>query len=921
MMTRTEEPVVSPPPAAGLTGVGTATAGAPSSPPAKAWSTGLSALDRMLDGIWPGDNIVWQVETLDDYQALAGPFVQSALQAGRPVVYFRFGTHESLLPEDSGAQVVRLNPAAGFEGFVTQVHKVMEATGRSAAYLFDCLSELASRWSADQMLGNFFLLTCPRLHDVGSVAYFGLYRNYHASFAMNPVTDTAEFLLDVFRHQDQRYVRPIKVQHRSPASSCTIHRWSGDEFRPLTDSAELAELMAFSGWPGLRADTLVGFWRRIFHEAQQTRDEVRAGRCGPECQREVFERLSRMVLSHDETMLRLVHDYLGLDDILEIRDRMVGIGLIGGKALGMLLARAILRRDHPRLHALLEPHDSFYIGSDVFYTFLIRNGIWGLRQSQRDPDRFLEGIHEAQTRMLQGTFPDYTMAQFQAMLDYFGESPYIVRSSSLLEDTYGNAFAGKYESVFCVNRGPREQRLQALLDCVRRVYASTMSEKALRYRVDRGLLDRDEQMALLVMRVSGAQCGDKFFPHLAGVGFSFNPYVWHKDIDPHAGVIRLVFGLGTRAVDRTDDDYTRLVALNAPTRRPESNFDEVCEYSQRRVDYLDLTANRLTSGHFLDLAQEGLELPWDFLATPAGGAEPSSAGPHFALTFDRLLSDTAFVDDVREILRALEDAYQNPVDIEFAANLRDGRGYRIHLLQCRPLQVQGAESFRLPEVQIRSEDRLLQARGAVIGPSRIVPVSRFIYVVPARYAELPWTQRYEVARLLGRLNQTVRQDGETVMLLGPGRWGTESPDLGVPVHFAEINRVAVLCEIVTMRANLVPDVSLGTHFLNELIEMNVLYLALFPQQQQNELNERFFLESPNRLLDAVPQAGRWQDVVRVVDPRDVLPTDRSAILLADAGKQEATVFVGEESHGIGAMPVPLAPHSKTRAPQREIGAR
>ena len=183
----------------------------------------------------------------------------------------------------------------------------------------------------------------------------------------------------------------------------------------------------------------------------------------------------------------------------------------------------------------------------------------------------------------------------------------------------------------------------------------------------------------------------------------------------------------------------------------------------------------------------------------------------------------------------------------------------------------------------------------MIGPSRIVPVHRFIYVVPARYAELSWPQRYEVARLLGRLNQTMPQDGQTIMLLGPGRWGTESPDLGVPVHFAEINRVSVLCEIVTMRENLVPDVSLGTHFLNELIEMNVLYLALFPRQQRNQLNEPFFLESPNRLLEALPHATRWTDVVRVIDPHDVLPAHRCAVLLADAGQQEASVFIGDRS--------------------------
>ena len=251
--------------------------------------------------------------------------------------------------------------------------------------------------------------------------------------------------------------------------------------------------------------------------------------------------------------------------------------------------------------SLLEEHDSFYIGSDVFYTYLVRNGVWWLRQKQRNPETFLEGAVQARQRILMGQFPDYIVEQFEQMLDYFGQSPIIVRSSSLLEDNFGNSFAGKYESVFCPNQGPRERRLEDFLSAVRTIYASTMSEKALRYREQRGLLDHDEQMALLVMRVSGAMHGRYYYPQAAGVGFSFNPYVWHESIDPKAGVLRLVFGLGTRAVDRSDDDYTRLVALNAPQRRPESNFEEVRQYAQRRVDYLDLQANRLMSGHFLDV--------------------------------------------------------------------------------------------------------------------------------------------------------------------------------------------------------------------------------------------------------------------------------------------------------------------------------
>jgi len=858
-------------------------------------TTGLPGLDRVLRGIMPGDNIVWQIENIADYKALVLPYAKAALDSHRRLIYFRFAAHEELIPREFGAEIHTLDASLGFESFVRQVHTVMEDAGRHVIYVFDCLSDLASTWRADQMLGNFFLLTCPRLYDLETVTYFGILRNYHASFALNPITNTTQFLLDVFRHQGELYVRPIKVQHRSTSSMNTLHLWVGDEFRPITSSATISEVLSASRWPGLRADTRIGFWRRIFQEAQQAYDDSRAGCLHSEKEREIFERLGRMVLSRDEAMLRLIRDYLSLADILEIRDRMVGIGLIGGKALGMLLARAILKRQNPALHTLMETHDSFYIGSDVFYTFLVRNGVWWLRQRQQDSETFLEDLDEARARIFHGQFPDYTLDQFVAMLDYFGESPYIVRSSSLLEDTYGNAFAGKYDSVFCVNQGSREQRLQALLDTVRTVYASAMSEEALRYRMNRGLLEHDEQMALLVMRVSGARYGDKFFPQIAGVGFSFNPYVWHKDIDPHAGVLRLVFGLGTRAVDRTDDDYTRLVALNAPQRRPESNFDEVCEYSQHRMDYLDLAANRLVSGHFADVASRDMDVPLELMMSRDNTAPQATSATGYALTFDRLLTGTSFVQDMQSILQTLEGAYHNPVDIEFTANFVTERHYKINLLQCRPLQVQGMDSGKLPAVEVCDADRIVEARGAIIGQSRLTAVDRFIYVVPAAYSQLTLSHRYEVARLLGQINHTLDRDRQSAILLGPGRWGTASPDLGIPVRFPEINCVSVLCEIVTMRENLVPDVSLGTHFLNELVEMNILYMALFPHQRSNYLNENFFLDSPNRLLDLVPGATRWTDEVRVIDAAEVLAADRLALLVADAGAQEAKIFTSQRT--------------------------
>ena len=848
----------------------------------EALTTGLHGLDRALRGLLPGDNIVWCVDSIEDYLAFARPYCEAARRNERKLVYFRFAGHEPLLPPDFGAEVHELHPEEGFEAFIADVHRVIEDAGRGAFYLFDCLSDLVVDWYSDQMLGNFFTLTCPYLYDLETVTYFGLLRNHHCSHATVPILQTTQLFLDVYRHEDELYVRPVKVQHRYSPTMDMLHVWEDDEFRPISASSVISEIQT-RAWAGLDSDITLGSWERAFIKGRELCESINRGDIAPGTETELFERLVRMIISRDEGMLRLLSRYFALKDVLDVQTRTIGTGLIGGKAVGMLLARAILRKNSERLMSVLEPHDSFYVGSDVFYTFLVRNGVWWMRQKQRDPATFLDDAGLARQRTLAGVFPDHIVKQFEEMLDYFGQSPIIVRSSSLLEDNFGNSFAGKYHSVFCANQGPKERRLEDLLAAVREVYASAMSEDALRYRERRGLLEKDEQMALLVMRVSGAMYGSNFYPQAAGVGYSFNPYAWSEYIDPKAGVLRLVFGLGTRAVDRSDDDYTRTVALNAPKRRPEANFDEVREYSQRRVDYLDLAANQVVSGYFSDVVAASPGLRVDMFADGAGTESPRG----LVLTFDRLISDTDFVGDMRELLSTLERAYEYPVDIEFTANFFVEDRYSINLLQCRPLPVRGVELARLPKPSIAAEDRVIEAHGAVIGHSRLVPVERFIYIVPSEYGQLSDSERYQVASLIGRVNAAHDGIGKgAVVLIGPGRWGTSTASLGVPVSFTDINRVSVLCEIVVMHEYLIPDASLGTHFLNELVEMDMLYMALYPGEERNYLDTGFFEQTPSRLLELVPQADKWQGIVRVVDP----PAAEPVVLAANALEQEVLCY-------------------------------
>lgn len=867
------------------------------------FTTGLPSLDDVLHRVLPGDNIVWRVDAIEDYLPFVIPFAEAVVRQRRPLIYFRFADHAPLLCEGCGAEIHSLHPEDGFETFISEIFDVIEHHGKEACYVFDSLSDLAVDWYSDRMLANFFMLACPYLYVYDTVAYFALLRNHNTALATGAIHDTAQVVLDVYRHKGNIYLKPRKVLGRMSSSMYMVHAWQGEHFNPVTQSPIVSEIMALTPQPWLDFSVArQDYWTRTFVQAQAMLDD--GSEDTAPSRQSMQQRLLRMAISRDPQVLALAGKHLELRNLIQIGKRLVGTGLIGGKSVGMLLARAILRRADPRWNELLEPHDSFFIGSDVFYSYLIINQCWWLRrQVQRSGNQGFEQSAELCGRMLKGRFPDEILAQFKEMLDYFGQSPIIVRSSSLLEDAYGNAFSGKYESVFCANQGTPSERLQEFLSAVRRVYASTMSEEALGYRAHFGLLDRDEQMALLVQRVSGDYHGTLYFPHIAGVGFSFNPFVWSRDIDPAAGMMRLVFGLGTRAVDRHDDDYTRIVAMNSPLRRPDSTYGDLRKYSQKQTDVLDLVENTLVTRRFDEVVRQAPDLPLDVFASKDEDLErmarESGRRAVFShlLTFDRLLTDYPFVEDMRQLLSILQQAYQYPVDVEFSANFLSEETYRINLLQCRPFQVKGdLRTVKVPET-ISPERILLRTQGPIIGNSVTERVESLIYVVPSVYGKLAINDRYAVARLIGRLVQALtpeRDDAHTVLLLGPGRWATTTPALGVPVSFAEINRAKVVCEIAAMHEGLVPDVSLGTHFFNDLVEMDMLYLAIYPEHENSVLNHELLGSLPNCLTRMAQDAERWQDAVRVICAGDNSPTDAVQLTLnVDALNQQAVLYVGD----------------------------
>ena len=848
-------------------------------------STGLDGLDEIVQNLRLGDNVVWQVDDIKDYQHFVEPYVARSLKDKRNLVYIRFAKHPPLVKSHPQVKVYKLNAGSGFEAFTKEIHKIIAWEGEEAFYVFDCLSDLLLSWATDLMIGNFFMVTCPYLFKLETIAYFAILKDHHSFKTIARIRETTQLLLEVYDFEGNFYVQPLKVWERYSPTMFLPHIEKKDEFIPITSSVDATKLFSYISLKGAdRAERNLDFWDRLFLEAEKLsrKSGEKKGK------KDMLEHLDRIMLGSEARMLSLIKEHLTLEDLLAIKSRMVGTGFIGGKALGMLLARKILAKDRSfDWEKVLEPHDSFYIGSDVFYTYIVENGWWDLWLEQKTEKGYFSRAAELREKLLTGKFPHEIREHFRLIIEYFGQSPIIVRSSSLLEDAFGNAFAGKYESIFDVNQGSPEERYQRFEDIVRQVYASTMNEDALNYRLQRGLSQADEQMALLIQRVSGTQQEHYFFPFIAGVGFSYNTFVWHKDMDPKAGMLRLVLGLGTKAVNRAEGDYPRIVALDRPLLKPYVGMEKAKRFSQHEVDVLNIAENELQTIPLGKLLKDEPEVKLDLVGQRDLEAEDKMAelglkGPSWILTFDKLFSDTDFSKTMQRMLKILEEAYQYPVDVEFTVNFgRMGRA-QINLVQCRPLQAKGeVAQVKIPE-DISSDRIVFRSEGNFMGGSVSQMIKRLIYVDTEAYRDLLMSKKFEIARLIGRLNRESK--GLKTILIGPGRWGSRDPSLGVPVNFAEINNISALIEVDDPKGGFMPELSFGSHFFLDLVETNIFYAALF-MDNENVFFDKAWLDGlTNRLSDLIPEAGEYLPVIKVHD------FEKEIKLLSDVTAQKVVLL-------------------------------
>lgn len=617
--------------------------------------------------------------------------------------------------------------------------------------------------------------------------------------------------------------------------------------------------------------------------------------------------LIKRMISDQLPYIGVAKRVFSIADLRYIFDRRIGTGKIGGKAAGLMLAWRILEnnagdgQDDSGIPPYVRIPESFFIGTEVIYEFRLING---LDHYMNQKYRSLGDIREEYPRIveahLNGKFSPTIIEQLREVLARIGDSPLIVRSSSLLEDNFGFAFAGKYNSYFCPNQGTVEENLNQLLDAVRRVYASTLNPDAILYRQKHRLIDYDERMAVLVQEAVGRQYGRYYFPTLAGVGFSKNPFRWNAKIRREDGFLRLVWGFGTRAVERVSNDYPRLIALSHPQLRPETTAQAIRQYSQWFVDVIDLEDNSFKTLSVLDL----LDSRYPFLRYIASVnhgdylQEVLSAGglqrdDEYVLTFNSLTRDRQFVDLMRAVLRRLEATYGRAVDVEFIVDIvpkYPQTEYRLYVLQCRPLSQREEDGPVAIPRDIPEADILFTAN-RLVPDGRANDIRYLIYVDPEQYyhAHDP-TVRQELGRAIGRLNK--RLEDERFVMMGPGRWGSANIDLGVHVTYADIHNTKVLIEMAVAHDGHTPELSYGTHFFQDLVEAGIhslaLHLGLGPES--GTFNWQFFAAAPNALPDLLPGDSRLAPYLKVIDLA-ALPGNRRLQVLMNGQREEAIGYL------------------------------
>jgi len=506
----------------------------------------------------------------------------------------------------------------------------------------------------------------------------------------------------------------------------------------------------------------------------------------------------------------------------------IGQGSMGGKARGLAFIDSIIKK-HPEcdnFHGVsISIPRTVVLCTDIFDEFMADNDLYPMALSNASDEEILSAF-------LKARLPERVRDDLMALTDVV-DGPLAIRSSSLLEDSHYQPFAGVYSTYMIPHVDSPAQMHRLLRDAIKGVYASVFYAESKAYMTATSNVIDQEKMAVIIQEVVGKEYDGFFFPSFSGVGRSLNYYPINDEL-PEEGVAEVAVGLGKNIVD--GGRSLRFSPAHPCRVLQTSTLDLALRDTQRELCCLDL--NQVNEDFSVDdsfnITRASIQ---DFRHTDALRYMVSTYNANDGMlsdtyegvgrkvvTFANILRDKAFplAEAVNFMLTEGQRAMQRPVEIEFAGNIEDGKQKgHIYWLQIRPI-IDRKEMVDEDLLGLPDKDLILRSNMA-LGHGTTDNVNKILYVRPENFSSI---HNPELAEEISDINRRLVDAGEGYVLIGPGRWGSSDPALGIPVRWADIAGARLIVETSLSDYRIEP--SQGTHFFQNLTSFGVGYFTVNP---------------------------------------------------------------------------------------------
>ncbi len=530
----------------------------------------------------------------------------------------------------------------------------------------------------------------------------------------------------------------------------------------------------------------------------------------------------------------------------------IGGGSLGGKGRGLAFINAMLSQRYlynrfPDVQITVPT--SVIVGTDVFDDFLRKNDLLRFALGDRSDSELI-------TAFLKGHFPKEILSDLDALLSVM-KYPIAVRSSSMLEDSHLQTFAGVYDThMLPNNHSGRKVRRQQLEDTIKMIYASTYLKNSKAYHEASGNRVEEEKMAVIIQQAVGRQYEHVFYPSFSGVALSYNFYsVDHSGAED--GVVYVALGFGKTIVEGMN---CLRFSPSGPDKLPQfSTVKDMLKNSQHEFFAIDLSHPAAPLKH--DVYDGLIRLPVTHAETDGTLApicstysaennriyDGSSQKGSRIITFAPILKSRTFpLPQITKFLLELGGEGLNcPVEIEFAVSLdRDKSDVdRFYFLQIRPMIKEAL--FETVDLSTVPQHQVVSRSEKTLGNMRTDNISDIIFVPPETFDR---NKTVEIAGQVGEFNQRMKEQHRRYLLIGPGRWGTTERWLGIPVTWKQISEAKVIMEAAY--GDFAPDPSFGTHFFQNLTSFQIGYFTVNPNKGNGFVDFDWLLSQPIR--DSTP---------------------------------------------------------------------